>query len=70
MAGLCARMCMFVRECVVKGGGDDDSKIKFAGIFIHGLTVYDLGMLFFSTFTNVTEMFLKCTHIAVYCSFY
>lgn len=47
MAGLCARMCMFVRECVVKGGGDDDSKIKFAGIFIHGLTVYDLGMLFF-----------------------
>lgn len=45
MAGLCARMCMFVRECVVKGGGD--SKIKFAGIFIHGLTVYDLGMLFF-----------------------
>lgn len=67
MTGLCARMCMFVRECVVKGG---DSKIKFARIFMHGPTVYDLGMLFFSTFTNVTEMFLKCTHIAVYCSFY
>lgn len=60
MAGLCARMCMFVRECVVKGGGgrDDDSKIKFAGIFIHGLTVYDLGMLFFF---QPSQMSLKCS---------
>lgn len=56
MAGLCARMCMFVRECVVKGGGD--SKIKFAGIFIHGLTVYDLGMLFFF---QPSQMSLKCS---------